>query len=117
MAEAPIVRRERSDVRPKLVGWLALIVAGTVGLVPLSLGLLFPGSLHDPARQPTLTSPAPRLQSAPRDDLAALRQAEQRRLESYGWADRSAGLAHIPIEEAMRRVAQNGISDWPGGKP
>jgi hypothetical protein len=27
------------------------------------------------------------------------------RLGSYGWVDRQAGVAHIPIEEAMRLVA------------
>jgi hypothetical protein len=27
------------------------------------------------------------------------------RLGSYGWVDRAAGVAHIPIEEAMRLVA------------
>lgn len=30
--------------------------------------------------------------------------AERRRLESYGWVDRQAGLVHVPIEQAMERV-------------
>jgi hypothetical protein len=33
------------------------------------------------------------------------------RLRSYGWVDREAGLAHIPIDEAMkmyRRAGQKG---------
>ena len=31
---------------------------------------------------------------------------ERRRLGSYGWADKKAGVAHIPIEEAMRKVEE-----------
>ena len=34
------------------------------------------------------------------------RAAQEKRLKSYGWADKAAGMAHIPIDEAMRRVSQ-----------
>ena len=30
--------------------------------------------------------------------------AERRRLESYGWVDRKAGLIHVPVDQAMERV-------------
>ncbi len=29
------------------------------------------------------------------------REAQRRRLESYGWVDRARGLVHIPIDRAM----------------
>ncbi|HET6437421.1 MAG TPA: hypothetical protein VFG59_05130, partial [Anaeromyxobacter sp.] len=45
------------------------------------------------------------------------------RLGSFGWVDRKAGLAHIPIDEAMRLVGQ-GVragpvsgAPPPGGQP
>ncbi len=37
------------------------------------------------------------------DEWAA---AQRRRLESYGWVDRRAGLVHVPVEQAMERVLQ-----------
>lgn len=41
------------------------------------------------------------------DDSIQREIAEERRqLQSYGWVDRRRGIAHIPIDEAMRRVAQ-----------
>jgi hypothetical protein len=46
-------------------------------------------------------APEPRLQTAPAADLAAVREEEQRLLAGYGWADEAAGVARIPIEEAM----------------
>lgn len=30
--------------------------------------------------------------------------AERRRLESYGWVDRQAGIVHVPVEQGMERV-------------
>ncbi|HMK73930.1 MAG TPA: hypothetical protein VK454_11355 [Myxococcaceae bacterium] len=37
------------------------------------------------------------------DQRAAQKRLQQiERLRSYGWVDREAGLAHIPIDEAMR---------------
>ena len=35
---------------------------------------------------------------------AALTQTKQKWLESYGWIDRKAGLIHIPVDDAMKRV-------------
>jgi hypothetical protein len=40
---------------------------------------------------------------AVRGERAKARQLE--RLGSFGWVDRKAGVAHIPIEEAMKLVA------------
>lgn len=41
------------------------------------------------------------------------RTARQERLRSYGWVDRGAGVAHIPIEQAMDLVAK-GVRAAPG---
>lgn len=49
--------------------------------------------------------PAPRLQTHPLDDLAALRAAEAARLGGYGWSDRAAGRIHVPIDRAMELLA------------
>src|SRR5262249_155977 len=37
------------------------------------------------------------------DQRAAQKRLQQmERLRSYGWVDREAGVAHIPVEEAMK---------------
>lgn len=54
----------------------------------------------------TALPPAPRLQNAPRKDLAQLRAEEQAVLDGTGWVDRSAGIAHVPIERAMAMLAE-----------
>lgn len=52
--------------------------------------------------------PGPGLQATPELDLASLQRAEQLRLESWQWIDRDAGMARIPVAEAIERVAAQG---------
>lgn len=46
--------------------------------------------------------PEPQLQRVPFDDVKALRRDEQKLLSRYRWVDAQAGVARIPIDEAMR---------------
>jgi hypothetical protein len=39
-------------------------------------------------------------------------QGELSQLNSSSWVDRAVGIAHIPITDAMNRIAQEGIPDW-----
>ena len=55
--------------------------------------------------RPAATIPAPRLQPAPQGERAAYFAEKERRLGSVGWVDRGAGVAHIPLDEAMRLAA------------
>jgi hypothetical protein len=68
-----------------------------------------PLARYEPGRQP----PEPRLQDNPVADVEALREEEHRILTSYGWVDAKAGVVRIPIEEAMRIVAERGVPKWP----
>ncbi len=45
--------------------------------------------------------------------MQKFRAAELARLNSAGWDDQAKGIGHIPIDDAMRRVAASGIPDWP----
>ncbi|MBM3770343.1 MAG: hypothetical protein FJW27_03475 [Acidimicrobiia bacterium] len=61
------------------------------------------------AEQGERLPPAPRLQTLPKEELAALREAWRRDLEGYSWVDKSAGTVRMPIELAMRRVLERGL--------
>ena len=54
------------------------------------------------------TPPAPALQTQPFKDIYLLRQEENERLLGYGWVDKGTGVAHIPIEDAMRLLVERG---------
>jgi len=121
------MRHENKDVRVRRVGLVGLgMIVGAVVMF-LALGGLFAWfasrAVEEDASIPPLaltpqTPPGPRLQVAPPADLAQLRATEQARLESYGWVDQRAQVAHIPIERAMALIAQRGLparSGAPGG--
>jgi hypothetical protein len=62
-----------------------------------------------PQANPVLRFPAPQLQSDPAADLNKYREAVEQQLNSAGWIDQKAGIAHIPIEQAIDLVAQRGL--------
>ena len=64
------------------------------------------GPLPPLKRQPTAE---PRLQEASTIDLGELRRREQAELESSGWVDEKARTVRIPIDEAMRVIAERGL--------
>jgi hypothetical protein len=57
--------------------------------------------------------PEPRLEENERTELDGFRYGEEERLNSYGWVDQKNGVAHIPIEQAMKLIAQRGLPTTP----
>ena len=55
--------------------------------------------------------PQPRVQVQPALDLQKQRATEDARLNSYGWVDRAADAAHIPIDRAMQLILERGLPD------
>ncbi len=53
--------------------------------------------------------PEPRLQTLPREDLAASRERDRLKLEGYSWIDKNAGTVRIPIELAIKKVIDQGL--------
>jgi hypothetical protein len=59
--------------------------------------------------------PEPRLQGVPghetdpQTDLRHKIEADTAANEKYGWVDQSTGIAQIPVQEAMKIIAQKGL--------
>lgn len=49
-------------------------------------------------------------------DLQDYLKAEEKQLNGYGWVDKGAGLAHVPIEVAIKRTASRGLPARKGGQ-
>lgn len=108
---------ETRDVPPLRVLLIGIALGAGVGLIALLL-LGFnqlleavvegppPGPLADVDR----VAPSPRLQAEPALELEEMQARDRLVLESYGWIDREAGVARIPIERAMTILAERG---WP----
>jgi hypothetical protein len=61
--------------------------------------------------------PQPRLQSNYTYDMVEFRKREARALASYGWADRKAGIAQIPVARAIDVLAKSGLPKGKGTPP
>lgn len=97
--------------------WTAAICAfAFVAVIPLYRWMAAAERQADPAASPIAEAavhqlpPEPRLQPVPERDLAALRQEQETLLGSYGWVDRQAGIARIPIDRAIDLMAQRGLA-------
>jgi hypothetical protein len=49
--------------------------------------------------------PAPRLETQPREALQRYLDEKRALLDSYAWVDPAAGIARVPIEQAMRAMS------------
>jgi hypothetical protein len=58
----------------------------------------------------------PQLQASPRADMDRFRSQQLGALNGVYWLDRAHGVVHLPIADAMRKVAEEGIADWPAPK-
>lgn len=101
---------QRGRLRVALAGFggVLLLVVCVGGLI---FGLSWLGVFEN--IQAGLTLP-PLDNKVPPEVVAARRQNEQARLNSYGWVDKQAGVVRIPISQAMILVAD---SNLPVGEP
>jgi hypothetical protein len=110
-------RHETSDVGTPFM-WIGVPVLfiSVIALALLALWL-FPRSMNSPAGWLTLPQfPSPQLQPSPRDSMTQFYAEEMRTLNGTGWVDKTKGTVHIPIEDAMRKVAEEGIQGWPASQ-
>ena len=110
----PPAEREETDLKVRsVVIAFPLLLLGLVATIAIA-GWIFPVSVVDrrlPSELPEY--PAPHLQSDPQADMARFLKSELARLNTGGWDDPAKTKGHIPIDDAMRRIAASGIPDWP----
>jgi hypothetical protein len=66
-----------------------------------------------PAREPVKNFP--RLQISPPADLQAFLAREEAELHSYGWINKTAGIARIPIERAVQILGEKRLGTGTNG--
>lgn len=88
---------------------VVLIVAALWGLMVLFESLRETGP-DSPLSRLDIVPPEPRLDARPAQTLVELKRREDDMLATYGWVDQEAGIARIPITDAMELLAEQG---WP----
>jgi hypothetical protein len=116
--EDPRRGHEQSDISIRGIVMFGGILAVVTGVVLLLMGWMFhyfaalemkldvpPSPLAETRRPP----PEPRLQISPAENLKEMRAAEDAALNSYGWVNRQTGIVRIPIDHAIRLLAERGL--------
>ncbi|MBZ9671903.1 hypothetical protein [Mesorhizobium sp. ES1-3] len=112
---AKALHPETRDVWPRALLLFGVALLVFLALAALALKLIFDTAPYRPLVNTEKASQAgPALQHLPGADLAAFRKQEEEELGKLAWVDRGAGIARIPIEDAMKLVAAQGLPDWAG---
>jgi type IV secretory pathway TrbD component len=111
----PLLGHEERDVNTFAVTAAGLGIFGMVLIVIFGMWFVFHFlAEREAAKGPPLVSapqlpPEPRLQATPVADYKAIRAAEDRILNSYGWIDPDKGVVRIPVSRALEIVARKGL--------
>lgn len=97
--------------------WLAVLIVVILFAMRWTFGFL---SVKEPLGPPPtpfenarVLPPQPRLQVEPHQDLKTYCDQQLSNLNGYGWVDQQNGMVHIPIEEAMDKLARQGLPTRP----
>jgi hypothetical protein len=109
---------ELSDINPGYVGLFGIGLAVVLVIAVVVTSLLIQYKTVQHARQDTPipqlarereATPGTRLPVDAQKELRQLRGAEDAMLNSYGWVDKDAGIARIPVDRAMEILAKKGL--------
>ena len=90
-----------------LVTYLAM-----AALVAISRSSLADSSHELITKDPALLPPGPLIEQNPNAESDRMLTEAHEHLEGYGWVDRRAGLAHIPIDRAKELLLEQGVNPF-----
>ena len=67
-------------------------------------------SVEHPMRAFRKPPEEPLLQAVPASEMEAHQRAEEEVLSTYGWVDRTNGIARVPVERAMQILNERGMA-------
>lgn len=101
---------DAGDIHLRGVGWGAAMVAGGIVFALVAAYVAFrtlqpAHGFGGPDAAAGMRVAAPVLETAPQPVHAAYAAEKEQLINRYGWVDRKAGIARIPVEQAMRLMA------------
>lgn len=113
------VAHEYSDVNVRGLLLFCVGLAGITGILMVAMWGLFrvfegQAASNDPVVSPLAVPagqlpPEPRLLTDEPLNLEQVREQEGQVLQGYGWVDEKSGVARIPIDEAKKRLLEQGL--------
>ena len=115
-------RRDADVVNLMMIAFLLFLLIG-LSLLVCWVILLFLHHNHVTNKPPRAQMvgqvaqfPEPQLLKEPVTEMRNLNLEESTRLRTYGWVDRKAGVARIPLERAMQLLLERGLPEVGAGQ-
>lgn len=83
----------------------------------MSLATLDEYKTHATPRIPGKPNPLIQSDGVAAKEILELRESENAKETTSGWVDEKKGIAHIPVEDALKDVASKGLPKAQGGTP
>jgi hypothetical protein len=102
------------------LGWVGLVFIGIfifLVITPFILMAAYPSAMRDTSRKLLVVPPSPVLQLDPAREMLLFDAHQDKVLNTYYWVDKSKGIVHVPIEDAMKKLAAQGIDGFPKARP
>ena len=114
-------RQDSGGIDMRAMAWAGIGIAGALALIGIAAWLAWHAWLPADQRGAPNTRfdmhiSGPMLESTPQAERAAYMKEKERLLHSYQWIDAQAGIARIPIEQAMGLMAGEEPSSPSQGK-
>lgn len=113
------IHHETRDVHVRPLAWLGvglavLIVISIVAMKGVFVYLDRQQEREDAPPTPMMTQrpqqpPEPRLQTTPVPNRKLIVEQENKQLTTYGWVDPKSGVVRIPVDQAMKLLAERGL--------
>ena len=99
---------EPSGVDARPLAWLGGAALLLLGGAIFALGAIYWHEVPVKTMPAPQAFPQPRVQTGERAELQQIQKRQRQRLDGYHWANKEHSLVQIPIERAMRVIAQKG---------
>ena len=113
------IHHETSDVHVRPLAWLGVGLAVLIVLSILAMKGVFvfldrQQAQNDVVPPPMMSQrppqpPEPRLQTSPVPNRKLIVEQETQQLSTYGWVDQKRGVVRIPVDQAMKLLAERGL--------
>ena len=113
------IHHETSDVHVRPLAWLGVGLAVLVVISIVAMKGVFEfldrqQAQNDVAPPPMMTQrpqqpPEPRLQTTPVPNRKLIVEQENKQLTTYGWVNTESGVVRIPVDQAMKLLAERGL--------
>ena len=113
------IHHETSDVDVRPLAWLGVGLAALILISIVAVKGIFELLDRQQARNDVVPPPMmiqrpqqppePRLQTTPVPNRKLIVEQENKLLTTYGWVNSKSGVARIPVDQAMKLLAERGL--------